>query len=61
MNLLLGAAAKSCSQRCSRRLRTNALMLSRFIGVTDIAAIRFSLPSQLLEPIPNLGMRLKAL
>ena len=29
---------------------------NRFIGVADIAAVRFSLPSQLLEPIPNLGM-----
>lgn len=26
----------------------------RFIGVTDLAAVRFSLPSQLLEPTPNL-------
>lgn len=25
------------------------------MGVTDIATVRFSLPSQLLEPIPNLG------
>lgn len=31
------------------------MMLSRFIGVSDIASVRFSLPSQLLEPIPNLG------
>lgn len=27
---------------------------SRFIGVADLAAVRFSLPSQLLEPTPNL-------
>lgn len=26
----------------------------RFIGVADIASVRFSLPSQLLEPTPNL-------
>lgn len=26
----------------------------RFIGVSDIASVRFSLPSQLLEPRPNL-------
>jgi hypothetical protein len=32
------------------------LASSRFVGVADIAAVRFSLPSQLLEPIPNLGM-----
>ena len=28
----------------------------RFIGVADIAAVRFSLPAHLLEPTPNLGM-----
>lgn len=27
----------------------------RFIGVADIASVRFSLPAQLLEPTPNLG------
>jgi hypothetical protein len=26
----------------------------RFIGVSDLATVRFSLPSQLLEPTPNL-------
>lgn len=26
----------------------------RFIGVKDIASVRFSLPAQLLEPTPNL-------
>ena len=26
----------------------------RFIGVSDLASVRFSLPSQLLEPTPNL-------
>lgn len=30
-------------------------ILKRFIGVSDIASVRFSLPSQLLEPVPNLG------
>ena len=29
--------------------------LHSFIGVTDIASVRFSLPAQLLEPTPNLG------
>lgn len=29
----------------------------RFIGVSDIASVRFSLPAQLLEPTPNLGMK----
>ena len=28
--------------------------LPRFIGVADLASVRFSLPSQLLEPTPNL-------
>lgn len=31
-----------------------ALYRYRFIGVSDLAAVRFSLPSQLLEPTPNL-------
>lgn len=30
---------------------------TRFIGVADIASVRFSLPAQLLEPIPNLGIQ----
>ncbi len=29
-------------------------LTSRFIGVSDLASVRFSLPSQLLEPTPNL-------
>ncbi|KAH8151592.1 uncharacterized protein LAJ45_04214 [Morchella importuna] len=29
-------------------------ILKRFVGVSDIASVRFSLPSQLLEPVPNL-------
>ena len=31
-------------------------LLFRFVGVADIASVRFSLPAQLLEPRPNLGM-----
>ena len=38
----------------SSKLRTFLSILKRFIGVTDIAAVRFSLPAQLLEPVPNL-------
>jgi hypothetical protein len=34
------------------------LSACRFIGVSDLAAVRFSLPAQLLEPRPNLGMLL---
>lgn len=36
------------------KLKTFLGILRRFIGVSDIAAVRFSLPAQLLEPIPNL-------
>ncbi|KAH7322873.1 hypothetical protein B0I35DRAFT_189521 [Stachybotrys elegans] len=36
------------------KLKTFLGILKKFIGVTDLAAVRFSLPSQLLEPTPNL-------
>ncbi|KAK4111635.1 hypothetical protein N656DRAFT_145299 [Canariomyces notabilis] len=36
------------------KLRTLISVLRKFIGVSDLAAVRFSLPSQLLEPTPNL-------
>ncbi|RFU78278.1 oxysterol-binding osbp [Trichoderma arundinaceum] len=36
------------------KLRTFLGILKKFIGVTDLASVRFSLPSQLLEPTPNL-------
>lgn len=29
------------------------------MGVSDIATVRFSLPSQLLEPVPNLGIAIR--
>jgi hypothetical protein len=38
-----------------RNLWDTGLWVYRFIGVSDIAAVRFSLPAQLLEPTPNLG------
>ncbi|QDS77898.1 hypothetical protein FKW77_000616 [Venturia effusa] len=38
----------------SSKLKTFLGILRRFIGVSDLAAIRFSLPAQLIEPIPNL-------
>ncbi|EON65144.1 hypothetical protein W97_04381 [Coniosporium apollinis CBS 100218] len=38
----------------SSKLKTFLGILRRFIGVSDIAAVRFSLPAQLLEPTPNL-------
>ncbi|KAI1815109.1 oxysterol-binding family protein [Poronia punctata] len=36
------------------KLKTFLSILRKFIGVSDLAAVRFSLPSQLLEPTPNL-------
>jgi len=38
----------------SSKLRTFLSILRRFVGVPDIASVRFSLPAQLLEPTPNL-------
>ncbi|KAF2175920.1 oxysterol-binding protein-like protein [Zopfia rhizophila CBS 207.26] len=38
----------------SSKLKTFLGILRRFMGVSDIAAVRFSLPAQLLEPTPNL-------
>ena len=38
----------------SSKLKTFLGILRKFIGVSDIASVRFSLPSQLLEPTPNL-------
>lgn len=45
---------KSANSDDSSKLRTFLSILKKFIGVTDIAAVRFSLPAQLMEPIPNL-------
>ncbi|OAL71671.1 hypothetical protein A7D00_3700 [Trichophyton violaceum] len=39
----------------SSKLRAFLSILRNFIGVSDIASVRFSLPAQLLEPIPNLA------
>jgi len=36
------------------KLSTFLSILRKFIGVADLASVRFSLPSQLLEPTPNL-------
>ncbi|EEQ90239.2 oxysterol-binding protein [Blastomyces dermatitidis ER-3] len=38
----------------SSKLKTFLGILRQFIGVSDIATVRFSLPAQLLEPTPNL-------
>jgi hypothetical protein len=36
------------------KFKTFISILRRFIGVSDLAAVRFSLPAHLLEPTPNL-------
>ncbi|KAL9055693.1 MAG: hypothetical protein Q9162_003419 [Coniocarpon cinnabarinum] len=36
------------------KFRTFLSILKNFIGVSDLASVRFSLPAQLMEPIPNL-------
>ena len=36
------------------KIKTFITIIRKFIGVADLAAVRFSLPAQLLEPIPNL-------
>ncbi|SPO05219.1 related to putative oxysterol-binding protein OSBP [Cephalotrichum gorgonifer] len=36
------------------KFKTFITILKKFIGVADLASVRFSLPSQLLEPTPNL-------
>ncbi|KAI8939585.1 hypothetical protein NX059_003349 [Plenodomus lindquistii] len=38
----------------SSKFKTFLGILRRFVGVSDLAAVRFSLPAQLLEPRPNL-------
>jgi hypothetical protein len=46
-----------CGSFAVRQLQAllNCVSTNRFLGVSDIAAVRFSLPTQLLEPTPNLG------
>ncbi|KAK2812159.1 hypothetical protein FQN50_001516 [Emmonsiellopsis sp. PD_5] len=50
----LGAAAPEKAPDDSSKLKTFLGILRQFIGVADIATVRFSLPAQLLEPTPNL-------
>ncbi|KAK7542848.1 oxysterol-binding protein-like protein [Phyllosticta citribraziliensis] len=47
-----GAAEKTPDD--SSKLKTFLGILRKFMGVSDIASVRFSLPAQLLEPTPNL-------
>ena len=48
------AAAPDKGQDDSSKLRAVLSVLKKFLGVADLAAVRFSLPAQLMEPIPNL-------
>ncbi|KAI1324242.1 oxysterol-binding family protein [Xylariaceae sp. FL0255] len=47
-------ADEDVPQSDGSKLKTFLSILRKFIGVSDLAAVRFSLPSQLLEPTPNL-------
>lgn len=47
-------AASDKDQSDSSKLKTLLGILKRMVGVKDIAAIRLSLPANLLEPVPNL-------
>lgn len=54
---MLHGVSRFC--RCEYRIYTSSsrwliFSICRFIGVADIATVRFSLPAQLLEPTPNL-------
>ncbi|PMD42376.1 oxysterol-binding protein-like protein [Hyaloscypha variabilis F] len=49
-----GANAAEKSPDDTSKLRMFLGILRKFIGVADIASVRFSLPAQLLEPTPNL-------
>lgn len=48
------SAAPEKAHDDSSKLRTFLSILRKFVGVADIASVRFSLPANLLEPIPNL-------
>ncbi|BFZ56281.1 hypothetical protein PYCC9005_003326 [Savitreella phatthalungensis] len=50
----VAANEEAASQGESGKIKMIMSILRQFIGVKDMAAVRFSLPSQLLEPVPNL-------
>ncbi|KAG8529230.1 uncharacterized protein KY384_005865 [Bacidia gigantensis] len=50
----ISAAYVSDKQDDSSKLKTFLSILRKFIGISDLASVRFSLPAQLLEPTPNL-------
>ncbi|KDN37930.1 hypothetical protein K437DRAFT_31731 [Tilletiaria anomala UBC 951] len=49
-----GAGGEEESHSESGKLKVLIGLLKRVVGVKDLAAIRFSLPATLLEPVPNL-------
>jgi hypothetical protein len=48
------ADVEDAPQSDGSKLKTFVNILRKFMGVSDLASVRFSLPSQLLEPRPNL-------
>lgn len=50
----LPAAYVSDKADDSSKLKVFLGILRKFIGISDLASVRFSLPAQLLEPTPNL-------
>ncbi|OJD25273.1 hypothetical protein ACJ73_03360 [Blastomyces percursus] len=50
----VASAAPEKAPDDSSKLKTFLGILRQFVGVSDIATVRFSLPAQLLEPTPNL-------
>lgn len=48
------ASASNKDNSDSGKLKALLNVLKRMVGVKDLAAIRLSLPANLLEPVPNL-------
>ncbi|PKX91575.1 putative oxysterol binding protein (Orp8) [Aspergillus novofumigatus IBT 16806] len=54
MSSVAAAATPDKANDDSSKLKTFLSILRKFVGVADIASVRFSLPAHLLEPRPNL-------
>jgi hypothetical protein len=54
MSSVAAAATPDKANDDSSKLKTFLSILRKFVGVADIASVRFSLPANLLEPRPNL-------
>ncbi|GAQ04871.1 oxysterol-binding protein-like protein 1 [Aspergillus lentulus] len=54
MSSVAAAATSDKANDDSSKLKTFLSILRKFVGVADIASVRFSLPAHLLEPRPNL-------